>query len=392
MTSAVQSCSPDVTLVCGDVHISTNRMVLSSSSTLLYSLLKEAPPSPIMIYLPDTDHNHLQSLLTFLQTGQLKGNKDDLDKVLATAEHLQMTCFSGQITEAGKQAFCSNSGNTDSEFREVFLNKDESLYIPDVNTGDIISEEEYLRMRRRMVDTSLKKVSEQDGSTSLKCDICGKKWVENVSKDRRRAVRHMGLHLQVRVRCSLCGISLKSVESFYFHKTKSCKNKSKSQAVSVAKDRKEKNEKVVNKEDLVKDDKCILSPDKKDTESNGTQRNDDHVQKVEEDMAKVNNDWYCLICGKFWHVKAMCKRHMLTHFPCKLPCAVCGKMFGSKYLLQKHENSCHGDTFSDSEVVNKSETNSMENGLSKTNSIEKEGADLSTMEDSIDVDNNNYGI
>ena len=131
---------------------------------------------------------------------------------------------------------------------------------------DMISEEEYLKMRRRMVDTSLKKVSEQDGRTSLKCDICWNKWVGNVSKDRRRAVRHMGLHLQVRVRCSLCGVSLKSVESFYLHKTKFCKNKSKSQVASVDKERIEENEKVV-KVDLVKDDKklAVNSPGKRVT-------------------------------------------------------------------------------------------------------------------------------
>ena len=111
-------------------------------------------------------------------------------------------------------------------------------------------------------------------------------------------------------------------------------------------------------------------------------------------MAKVNNDWYCLICGKFWHAKGICKRHMLTHFPCKLPCLVCGKMFSSKYMLQKHENSCHEERSSDSVVFNKSEANSIENEQTKTNSDEKEHADQSTLdvEGSIDVANNFYGL
>jgi len=395
LTSAVQNCSPDVTLVCGDVHLPASRLVLSASSTLLYSLLKEAPSSPIIISLPDTNHDQLHSLLTFLQTGQIKANKEHLVQVLETADYLQMTCFSGQKTESGKQIFSAISRNTDSVFREVLPKKEESLNMPDEKTVDIINEEEYLKLRRRMVDTSLKKVFEQDGRTSLKCDICGKKWVGNVSKDRRRAVRHMGLHLQVRVRCSLCGVSLKSAESFYLHKTKSCKNKSESQ-VDVAKERKEGNGKVGDKE--VKDDKWNLHPkfdkpdDRVSVSIGGTLMDDDKVQKLEEDMAKVNNDWYCLICGKFWHVKAMCKRHVLTHFPCKLPCVVCGKMLSSKYMLQKHENSCHEESSSESVIENKSEMNSIENGQTKTNSDETENAEQSKMEGSIDLDNNYYGL
>ena len=109
-------------------------------------------------------------------------------------------------------------------------------------------------------------------------------------------------------------------------------------------------------------------------------------------MAKVNNDWYCLICGKFWHAKGMCKRHMLTHFPCKLPCVICGKLFRSKFLLQKHEKSCHEESPSDTVISNKSEANSIENSQTKTNSDEKENVDQSTMEGSIDVSNNYYGL
>ena len=62
---------------------------------------------------------------------------------------------------------------------------------------------------------------------------------------------------------------------------------------------------------------------------------------------------------------------------------VCGKM------LQKHENSCHVESSSDSVIVNKSEDNSIETGLTKINS---EHAEQSTLEGSIDVANNNYGL
>ena len=81
---------------------------------------------------------------------------------------------------------------------------------------------------------------------------------------------------------------------------------------------------------------------------------------------------------------------MLTHFPCKLPCVVCGKMFSSKYMLQKHENSCHVESSSDSVIVNKSEDNSIKTVTTKTNSDEKENEDQSTLEGSIDVANNYY--
>ena len=62
-------------------------------------------------------------------------------------------------------------------------------------------------------------------------------------------------------------------------------------------------------------------------------------------MTKMTNEdtsaWCCLICGKSWVVRDKCRRHMQTHLVgVTVPCARCGKMFGSKRSMNKHTRNC----------------------------------------------------
>ena len=61
-------------LVCHDVYIAASKLVLSASFSSNLCSNKEVPTCDIS--LPDTNHDHLNSLLGFLHTGQLKSSKD----------------------------------------------------------------------------------------------------------------------------------------------------------------------------------------------------------------------------------------------------------------------------------------------------------------------------
>ena len=60
-------------LVCHDVYIAASKLVLSASFSSNLCSNKEVPTCDIS--LPDTNHDHLNSLLGFLHTGQLKSSK-----------------------------------------------------------------------------------------------------------------------------------------------------------------------------------------------------------------------------------------------------------------------------------------------------------------------------
>ena len=73
LTSGAMNCSPGVLL-----SVMMFTLLQASWSCLLHSLLISAQTRKflIVISLPDTNHDHLNSLLGFLHTGQLKSSKD----------------------------------------------------------------------------------------------------------------------------------------------------------------------------------------------------------------------------------------------------------------------------------------------------------------------------
>ena len=71
-------------------------------------------------------------------------------------------------------------------------------------------------------------------------------------------------------------------------------------------------------------------------------------------MTEDSTAWCCLVCGKSWVVREKCRRHMQTHLlGVTLPCARCGKMFGCKNSLNKHNGKClrKGQTLTEETVV-----------------------------------------
>jgi hypothetical protein len=160
----------------------------------------------------------------------------------------------------------------------------------------------------------------------------------------------------------------KSLDSLYTHKSTSCKAEPEKEADDVEN---------LNEDGLIEDEFVAVNPDElsissvKVPEALGSPNYNYDVKNLEEDMAKVDNDWYCLICGKFWHAKGKCKRHMQTHFPRKLACRFCGKMMRSKYKLLKHVNSFHMESVCNSVEENKFESHLKVDGQAKLISDEE---------------------
>ena len=73
LTSGAMNCYR-CSLVCHDVYIAASKLVLSASFSFNLCSNKEVPTCDIS--LPDTNHDHLNSLLGFLHTGQVKSFKD----------------------------------------------------------------------------------------------------------------------------------------------------------------------------------------------------------------------------------------------------------------------------------------------------------------------------
>ena len=92
---------PDVTLVYSDgvegEHFSGSRILLSASSPLLYALLKDQPFIPSTIVVAGSGGKNsttFNSIMSFVHTGTMIVNKDDLEEVIAIASQLQLNCFS----------------------------------------------------------------------------------------------------------------------------------------------------------------------------------------------------------------------------------------------------------------------------------------------------------
>jgi hypothetical protein len=94
-----------------------------------------------MISLPDINHDHLDSLLTFLHTGQLKVTKDDFAQVHATALHLQIRCFSVEETMGSGENILPTFFKDDSSKEKIVV---------------MVSEKKFLKMRKELVEQRLK--------------------------------------------------------------------------------------------------------------------------------------------------------------------------------------------------------------------------------------------
>ena len=82
----------DVSLVCGDGRsYPAHKVILSSHSQTLSSILAQFPASQFCLYLAGLDSRHLASLLTFIYCGEVSLSQEDLPAFLSAAHTLQVT-------------------------------------------------------------------------------------------------------------------------------------------------------------------------------------------------------------------------------------------------------------------------------------------------------------
>ena len=81
----------DVTLVCdGYKQIHAHKVVLASFSPFFKSILKTNPHQHPLIYLKGLEENDLNSILTFIYTGEVTVNQDSLENLLQSSRDLQI--------------------------------------------------------------------------------------------------------------------------------------------------------------------------------------------------------------------------------------------------------------------------------------------------------------
>ena len=178
MAETLQHSSADVNFVIdGEELASGNIMVISASSSFLYSLLKTNTSGRVTFILADGQDcsSLLKSIKTFIHTGEMIVNEDDTDKVLAVANQLQLKCFPDLLKTQTQDTEPNN--NCEVPFKPT--NKEEKFNNSSAHVAmNIIDDEEFKNMKNTMTEENLKLVDE-DNISYLKCELCGKKWLKN---------------------------------------------------------------------------------------------------------------------------------------------------------------------------------------------------------------------
>merc|ERR1719186_2097552 len=91
----------DITLACDDGSIKTHKVLISSCSPVLKSILKLNINSHPLIYLRRVRHKDLQNLITFMHQGEVDIAEEDLSVFLEVAEDLQVRGLSVGNQEKG---------------------------------------------------------------------------------------------------------------------------------------------------------------------------------------------------------------------------------------------------------------------------------------------------
>ena len=180
--------TPDVTLVCEGAQVPGNRFILSACSPYMYSLLKTS--SPAIVIMPGVEPELLASLITFVLSGSILVNQDDLNDLVKLAENLQFYCFSALQKEVFESPHKGEevAPSMDYIIPHVLLgdidgpadNLDDDLEKKEFTPRDmkVIDENEYLVMKNDIVDSNLRLESEGKVS-SWKCVLCDRKWEGN---------------------------------------------------------------------------------------------------------------------------------------------------------------------------------------------------------------------
>jgi len=218
----------DVTLVCGDSQVHSNKLFLSACSPFMYSVLKDST-NPAVILVTETDPVLFSKLIRYIHTGSLVVDRDDIDELGDLASAFGFNSFTpvndekrGEDQEAVEDSRESDNLEKEGDFWKVEYPDPFPSQLSVPSDMNIIDAETYDALKKALVDENLKQ--EQEGETFVWiCGICNRKWTENTKDSRRNSRRHMESHLVAKFQCLMCEKILKSKESFYHHRS-SCQH------------------------------------------------------------------------------------------------------------------------------------------------------------------------
>jgi len=236
-----------------------------------------------------------------------------------------------------------------TNLNEVHLPIEEEVSSVDINRSSVlIPSVNHKTMLAKLIKSNLRKEVE-DERIYWHCLCCDKRW--NVTK--KNAYRHMETHLP-KQECVNCGKTFTNTEAMKRHLKKEHNNNNVTEFISLKlrTDLADMNDHNTNVEQLSMDvndgvDLPIRNANMKMTnmrsyEGQKTYLTSFKMVKVEtETDGKRENSWQCLICGKSWHSKFKCSRHMEAHMVgLEFPCESCNKIFDRKKTLKKHRELC----------------------------------------------------
>ena len=84
---------------------------------------------------------------------------------------------------------------------------------------NVMTDQDFKLLKARMCEDNLLKQA-----SGWKCNLCDRVWNGDSVNSRRHSKRHMESRLHVSFMCLGCRSVMKSKESFYFHRSRYCKN------------------------------------------------------------------------------------------------------------------------------------------------------------------------
>jgi len=251
----------DVTLVCDDRHLQAHKVILSSCSPLLRSMLRRCDHPHPLILLRGIDSKDLSSLLSFIYQGQVNVSLKDVDSFMRTATDLQVKGLCGEEegeiketeiketkqTKQTKKKRQSSTGKTrtktntvknpatkvtsvKSEVEEILEDTDDEtlnpVHIVETCLNDCETETpanpDYTKLDREIAE-QVEEVTDEDGNTEFRC-----KWpqCDKTNKTRNLLMSHIEIHLTGYSHpCPHCGKTFKTRNCLGSHVSKSCKEK-----------------------------------------------------------------------------------------------------------------------------------------------------------------------
>ena len=207
----------DVTLVSDDeVHISSHKVVLSSSSDFFKNILRKTSHSNPLIYLPGIQSNKLNYVMDYIYNGEVQLFQDDLETFLEVAKKLKIDGLIGDNQTSDQEE------NTKQDVEEKsFVVKEEDY---DVEEVEIQTKERKPRRSPSSYTVSTQNNEAKEAVDQLvirnednyECKSCGK--TARKSSDIRR---HVEIHIEgLSFDCQICGNSFRSRGLLNNHKNK----------------------------------------------------------------------------------------------------------------------------------------------------------------------------